>query len=333
MKLSIYSIRMSFFKYPKIEQVRRVAEDLGGKHVWVLEKIHGSNGSIVCKLDGTYQVGKRSGFLAEGEKFCNGFGLAEHYHPNLMRITEELITSDSDSVCFYGEFYGGLYNGETNPNQTKVQRKVDYSPSNEFAVFDIVVTKGDSKEVLSWNRVKGLCDPIGIPRVPEVCNGPWDEISKTFDVESLRSLVPSTLHGLTDVSSPACEGVVVRHDSEDNDGWGIRCKWKQAWMDETCEPKKGEKRINTDKVVEALGYMNEPRFESYLSKVGSEFILDKKNMSQNMREMVDDAISDIKLYVKIDERVDGELCDFLRNLRKGLSNKARKLIVSYWNSN
>jgi Rnl2 family RNA ligase len=324
---------MAFSKYPKIESVRRVSEDLGGRQVWVLEKIHGSNGSIVCKLDGTFQVGKRTGFLTEGDKFCNGFELAEKYHSNLMHITEDLITSDTDSVCFYGEFYGGLYNGETNHSQTKVQRKVDYSPSNEFAVFDIVVRNEDSYEVLSWNRVKSLCDSIGIPRVPEVCNGYWDEISKTFDVESLRSLVPRTLHGLTDVSSPACEGVIIRDDSKDNDGWGIRCKWKQAWMDEICESKsRVDSKTNSGKVVEALGYMNEPRFTSYLSKVGSEFILDKKNMSQNMRDMVDDAISDIKIYVKIDERVDGELCDFLGGLRKGLSKKARMLIVDYWNS-
>ena len=70
---------MAFCKYPN-RASSKSSQDLGGKDVWVLEKIHGSNGQV-CKLDGTYQVGKRSGFLAEGEKFCNGFGLVKHYHP------------------------------------------------------------------------------------------------------------------------------------------------------------------------------------------------------------------------------------------------------------
>jgi Rnl2 family RNA ligase len=317
-----------FVRYPKIENLRRMETDypeFGSKMVCVLEKVHGSNGSYNIKPDGSYSVGKRTSYLVEGDKFCNGFRIGEKYKTEMMGVVSELTQSPEDSVRFYGEFYGGLYNKTTRSGATKVQTKVDYCPDNAFVVFDIVSNVSDMKCVLPWDRVKELCQKYGLPHVPELYRGKWADLKKTLDVETLTSKVPLELHGLSDVSDPACEGVIIRHDSDDNDGWGLRCKWKQTWMDDLPREKQTKTYYPDPKIDESLAYMNEARFVSYKSKVGDEYLLTKSNMPKNMLGLVDDAIEDIKVYVKgVDEELIG-------NLRKHLSKKARGYIIDYWN--
>lgn len=316
-----------FVRYPKIENLRRMETDnpeFGSKCVFILEKIHGSNGSYNMKPDGSYSVGKRTSYLVEGDKFCNGFRLGEKYKSGMMGVVSELTQSPEDSVRFYGEFYGGLYNKTTRCGAIKVQTKVDYCPDNEFAVFDIVSTIDGVKSVLPWVRVKELCQKHRLPHVPELYSGKWADLKKTLDVETLKSKVPFELHGLSDVSEPACEGVVIRHDS-DNGGWGLRCKWKQTWMDDLPKEKQTKTYYPDSRIDEALAYMNEARFVSYKSKVGDEYVLTKSNMPKNISGLVDDAIDDIKVYVK---GVDDGL---IRNLRRHLSKKARGYIIDYWN--
>lgn len=314
---------MAFSRYPKLEQLRRLEDDLLSKEVVVLEKIHGSNGSICIHQDGSYQVGKRSGFLEPGDKFCSGHKLVERYKDQLMSIFKDLIEEDGSYLRVYGEFYGGLYNCRTSEGSVKVQRMVDYSPDNEFAIFDIVI-EGNRQNVLSWDRVKDICDKYGMPRVPEICRGRWCDIKKSgFDVESLISRVPFELHQLREVENPRCEGVVIRHDDGE---WGLRCKLKQRWMDDVPEPK-AKKNDNPDSEVrdECMLYMNQARFISYMSKIGVDDIMDKRKMGDNIRALVEDSIEDIISNKMIrDER-------FLKSLKKGLSNGARRLIVNYWN--
>ena len=68
-----------------------------------------------------------------------------------------------------------------------------------------------------------------------------------------------------------------------------------------------------------------PRFVSYKSKVGDEYVLTESNMPENISGLVDDAVDDIKVYVK---GVDDGL---IKNLRMHLSKKARGYIIDYWN--
>jgi len=299
--------------------------DFGTKNVVVLEKVHGSNGSFNINPDGTYSVGKRTCYLTEGDNFCNGFNLGEKYKSGMMGVVSELSKSPDDSVRFYGEFYGGLYNNTTLNGATKIQTKVDYCPGNDFVVFDIVSNVDSVSNVLSWDSVKVLCHKNGLPHVPEICRGKWADIKKTMDVETLMSLVAHEVHGLSDVLEPACEGVVIRHDSDDNDGWGLRCKWKQMWMDDLPNEKQVKTYYSDPRIDDGYAYMNDARFVGYKSKVGDEFLMTKSNMSKNIVGLVDDAIDDIRVYVSgVDD-------DLIVTLKKSLAKKARSYILEYWN--
>ena len=165
-----------FYRVPKIDQIRRVEEDLRGNSVKVLEKIHGSNGSVLIDaslLGLPPLIAKRSGFLDPGDKFANAFVVIDRMIDRLNSVVLELVGSEGH-VRFYGEFYGGLYNRRVDAVCVKIQDKVSYSPKNEFAVFDIVtIDSNNQSRVLSWDRVRELCDKHNVPRVPEICRGLW----------------------------------------------------------------------------------------------------------------------------------------------------------------
>ena len=65
---------MDFQKYPSLLKYRKKhTDELTGRQVALLEKIHGSNFSFYCERNGdgqfNSQVGKRTSFLGKDEKF------------------------------------------------------------------------------------------------------------------------------------------------------------------------------------------------------------------------------------------------------------------------
>ena len=309
-------------RYPHINDFNNTKPStFAGRFVNITEKVHGSNGCFYVKGDGTVRIARRNGFMEETERFFKiATKIKERLLPSMLDVVRQLTKNPEDEVRFYGEFYGGLYNGATSKDAMRIQISVDYSPNNEFVIFDIV----HGERVLPWEDVKDLCERYKLPIVPQIFEGMWENFDPGT-VKDLTSKVPSLLHDLTKVSNPACEGVVIRHDNGANSGWGLRCKVKQDWISE--RPTRPQKKTipKDDEEAQrkrALGYVNDNRLTSYLSKNGGPDILrERSNWYNLINQLVDDALEDIR----VDEVIKGEVnTDTLKGLKGMASSLIKK---------
>ena len=315
---------MDFFKYPRIENFKEAyIHNLIGDVVF-LEKIHGSNFQFTFIFsNGTVEmkVGKKSSYMDKKEyiKFYGAGSVVNRYSESLHKLANNLHTifCDNDetfTVRFFGELYGGFYNHIT--NGVRVQRGVDYCPTNEFAVFDIYATG----KVLSWDEVKKYCDEYSVPRVPEMARGRMTELFKTFDLNNQISCVPKEMHGLTEVENPAFEGVIIRPVIE---GSCDRVKWKQEWIVENPPTKPNVPNEDSEMFQYYLDFLNEARFSNFCSKTSPDDILNMKMMGTNIKALVGD------VFESIDKECPDMEKDFRNKLRKPISVRAKNMIMNY----
>lgn len=268
---------------------------------WVLvEKIHGSNSAFVYQCqDGvpTYQLARRNGLVPEKE-MKSFFNIESAYQPFVKSLQELCETACYElgldhrhhQVVVYSELYGG-----------NIQKGMRYHDIESILVFDIRV----GNTFLSYEKVSSLCDTHKIPVVPLIQQGTLDELISGFQgkLEGFNSLVPQKIHQ-KDVSDAPAEGVILRplrledtYDPHAKHSTVIRYKWKKL---EHCERpqkkvvKEGEMTHLQGLQEKAAGYINRQRFETYLSKVGAEFLLDKSNMGENISALVKDTLTDIQ---------------------------------------
>lgn len=310
--------------YTKMESIKKATEDLERKDVVLLEKIHGTNLSVIFNNNGRQiAICKRSTFIGENEKFYNVQKTISLISDNLGQASIDLLQGREGYVRFYGEAYGGNYQNKKGQNCILVQKGMDYSPNNCFAVFDILVQVSNNVNLfLSWDAVKEQCSKFNIPHVPEVGRGKWRDLRNSFDIEGMNSFVPWVLHNLTEVENPQAEGVIVRTTES---GWGERYKWKK---DKYCETpienrRKKDNSKNKDLIDTIIGWMNQNRLDAFVSKVGREQIFDMKQMGRNVGGLMTDVMDDVaKDYPSMNQNTKN-------SMKKPLSRKARILILNY----
>lgn len=170
------------------------------------EKVHGANFSITS--DGLeVKAARRSGYIGHAEDFYGSAWVVPQYASAVKQIANDYVAE----VTVFGEICGGRYNGVS--KGTMVQRGVEYSPTNEFLVFDIRI----NGVFVRFSEVIALAHIYGLKIAPVLTKGSFEHCLRypnEFD-----SKVPAML-GLEPLpeGSNVCEGTVVRPDEDRNIG-------------------------------------------------------------------------------------------------------------------
>lgn len=140
---------------------------------WVAtEKIHGANLSMWT--DGkTSQWNSRNTPLTKEsyKKFYRSDIVIDKYENKLMKLPSIL---GQPWVQIYGEICGGKFNNKADANIACVQKEVEYTPSVEFVVFDIMTTNG----FVPIQELIKVCDEIKVHHTTILMYGTLYELLK-----------------------------------------------------------------------------------------------------------------------------------------------------------
>ena len=119
---------MEFQKYPSLVKYRkRHTDELNGRQVVLLEKIHGSNFSFYCQRtdNGEFnlQVGKRTSLLGPKERFFNYKVIVAKYKASIEELAYHLFQDgQSHTLVVLGEYFGGIYNNKVLEGSMPIQK-------------------------------------------------------------------------------------------------------------------------------------------------------------------------------------------------------------------
>jgi len=316
---------MDFQKYPSLLKFRKKYTDgLNGRHVVLLEKIHGSNFSFYCERNGdgqfNSQVGKRTSFLGKDEKFFNYEVIVDKYMPHVQELANHLFQDEQPhTLIVLGEYFGGIYDNKISHNSTPIQRGqyANYCEHNDFAVFDIIL----DGNILDWDNVVKYCQEYGFYSTPEIKRGFWEDVSD-FDVENYKSPTAEHFNGINELPSQI-EGVIIR--PLDTNKIDKRIKWKCEGMLEVPN-KMSPKPKKEDPFEKYLCFLNENRVDTFYSKIG-DGQWDETNLGTLIKGLVEDTMTDIQ--ESLEET--GETLDAkgIKTIRKNLSKKAMHLLRNH----
>lgn len=330
---------MEFTQYPKINGpfANGAFDGLRGKEVVVTEKIHGSNLAAYIYRDENdkivFQWARRTSFIGPDENFFSIHTVLKDFIPVLKKL---FVNCCADTMVIVGEFYGGNYFGDSDPN-TKIIQKGDYSnysTSNGFVIFDIKID--DTWQL--WDDVKTICYINRIHHTPEIGRGVFEDIQKDIEVEGMTSMFARILNPHSDKESLA-EGVVVRlirpaKEELVGELADPRLKLKCSGMLERGTKSVAMCLLDEALVSEALGMMNQARFDSYKSKVGPEQFT-MKNIGKNLNALINDIYDDIVISRpnKLTMEQEKELrCELKKKVYKKLAGCARSYIMDFMES-
>ena len=334
---AIKYFKMNSFRLGKLPEIQESLESLGIDYStcqWVLqEKLHGSNSCFIHEyLDGEpdIKLGRRNGLVPEKE-FKSFFNIESAYQPYYQSLTalaeavcyERGLDYRNHRVVIYSELYGN-----------NIQKGMKYHDRESIAVFDIRI----DNLFLSLEEVERLCFQHSLPLAPLVMKGTIDELVAKFRpyIEDMVSLVPRCLHE-TDVIDAPAEGVIIRpynleetYNPDDTKCQMLRYKWKKLEFSER-PVKKEEPSLEGDKIEllisSAAKFVNMRRLETYCSKVSNMFVLDKKNIGQNIKALVDDAMVDIQ--EEEDYQIIFQNKEYTKKLRNMMNKEASKVIQTF----
>ncbi|MFN8394707.1 MAG: RNA ligase family protein [Bacteroidia bacterium] len=178
---------------------------------WVVtEKVHGANFSFV--FDGErLGYAKRKEMLAWTDDFFAFQLVAERLDAAMMRLFDRIRELHPyDQAVVYGELYGGHYPHPEVPADERVQpiqTGIWYSPTVEFAAFDIAVERQGERTYLDFVEVMRLCEASGVPCVKPLHIGKLNDC--LFFNTRFDSKVPGSL-GLPELKPNLVEGIVVK---------------------------------------------------------------------------------------------------------------------------
>lgn len=175
----------------------------------VTEKIHGANFCFVVN-GGRARGASRRRLLDENEPFFGYQTVRESLADALRNVADKF--ADAETVCVYGELFGGGYphtDVAPVPNVQPVQTGVWYAPDIRFAAFDVAVTENGVRRYVDFERAQTVLRGAGVPVVAPLFTGTWEratDFSPRFD-----STIPATL-GLPPLPTGTnlAEGIVVR---------------------------------------------------------------------------------------------------------------------------
>jgi Rnl2 family RNA ligase len=313
---------MKFMKYHHIENLTNQMLDkfkssqlYDPSEIWIiLEKIHGSNLSIIGNGKDPIIVAKRTGILNLDEKFYNFQKILEKYDFNmLISKVLDLHISNYDMVAIHGELCGGIYPGMPTISDVKmVQKEVKYSNDTEFIVFDIKLYNDTEDYIyLNYDMVISLCNECNIPVVPILFRGTFDECiewssehnadaSEIWKIFGMPFEIPNNIregHVIKPLIDKHTKIFIDKNLNISNHNCSrIIFKDKNNKFKENINKKESKEKISYSNIVNRLfdkisSMICISRFNNIVSKYGEYTIKDFSNL---MNLMVDDIFEELE---------------------------------------
>lgn len=310
---------MSFFPYPSIINhgaiSYRTILRLGEIECVGLEKIHGSNVSVVIESDEsnttTITWCRRNDVMRNTEGLYNIDGCFDAIEPKL-HILYDLIKENYDHnhnniiVRVYGELCGGEYNDMPKIEGTqRIQKDMNgYSPHNVWIPFDIMIEITPNFEEtetetiwLSYNQFKEYCDHVDLVTTPVVVEDCFGNLINNFTVDNVPSLVHN-IYDLPEVPDFNMEGIIIRGKDRDimlNRTHRLIVKKKAAAFSERTVKSITMPNVEMSDYQKLIfdilsDYINDNRCASVISKLPSE---DNQNIDKITGLMIRDAFKDM----------------------------------------
>lgn len=330
---------MKWTKFGSIEntyredEIQRVLEyGYDAYKFFATEKIHGSNASFIT--DGkNIKMARKNSMIEDNSNWMNLREIRDLNSMNIIQIFQRCqrffgIYNLISNIVIYGEVFGGFYNHKDVLKDTKaikVQKKIQYSPQNEFFVFDIKIFFKDGNE-----RYLDIVDAISITRLAGMCFVPI-LYAGTFQScleypVIFQTFVPKML-GYPVLEDNEAEGVVIRPEKECRFGNGSRVILKNKnpkFSEKIKQPKEKKPKILSYEGAAVfsvlLDYITENRLRNVISKFGEITNKDFTNLlSDFMRDIFED-------YMKENNENKNLNKEERNNVNKLVSKKAADII-------
>ena len=305
---------------------------------WVVTtKIHGSNFSVSVGKD-DIQFSRRTGVLAEGEKFFNYQKVMERHSEKIQKVRDLTISEfglESDCVVqIFGEIFGGVYPHPDVPRVegvSKVQKEVYYCPDVDFFPFDIYVRKSDEESFpVDHDVFERIISGAGFGLYAKaLLTGSFEEC---LAYPNDYSDPIHKFYGLPEIEGNICEGNVLKPVKAICEMSGSRVilknknsKFKER-SDEPREKKSFDVSDEAQNVLDLSGeYINENRLRNVVSHLGE---VTQKDFPKLLGSFSQDVQSDM---VKDDPEVfDNILSEERKIVSKMINNSCAIFIRKYF---
>mgnify|MGYP003604030369 CR=1 FL=1 len=318
-----------FTKFPSLENTYRQKEidkiqSMMIKDKWVVtEKVHGANFSFwmteehlsvegigLCSTV-VIKCAKRSGWIEDDEKFFNYQPVLEKYRDSLERLYYHLSgTHACNEVVVFGELYGG-----------NIQSGMCYKDDQDFIAFDMKIDDVSVDKLAMFNDLK-TCE---IPCVPLL--GKFDTLQEALNFnESFDSLLMKEGFSGEEKHKEA-EGVVIEPVTPSWFPNGSRVYFKKKTKrflekggNKIHKPVENLPKELEGVLTQAFEYINEPRFNAVVSKIGEVTI---KDIGKVMGFMTKDILEDMEK----DSLIIPENKKFMKLLQQEVQNFIRPILL------
>lgn len=305
---------MSFIKYNSIENAtnKMILDFLesplhDANDEWcVMEKVHGSNFSIIGDKNGNLIPAKRTDTLSMTSNFFNFQRVFDKYETGLKELVNDVYKLETTigepvtKVQIFGELCGGDYpNMPQIPNAKKVQKEVSYSNDTEFIVYDIRMFTCDNKYFfVDYDVVVELCNKHNIHVIPIIYRGNFRDCLRWSNEHNEDPSEIWKIFGMPfEAEDNIREGNVLKpvHKTIFKGDHRIIFKDKNEKFKERKSTKKPKEVVQySDALYNVLGIAESMicvnRFNSVVSKYGDYTIRDFGNL---MNEMVRDILDEL----------------------------------------
>lgn len=312
-----------FYKYNSIENhynvkyLNKIPQEVKDAKWVTSEKLDGSNLSLYFTPNQPMKVGKRSGWIPEGENFYDAEKLVmgpNAAYSDILDYFQEFVNKYEYTIRFYAELYG-----------QGVQKRCNYGPSKYVKVFDIVVNDYilPPKDFIPF--VESHSDIFALDKGTK-------ERLKSFFTE--YKIYPNLVEALAeDVEKDDYEGIVLKPYQETVWLFGtdrLILKKKSVKFSDIAEEKITGKIKNFDPAQLALSeefkrYITKNRMLDLFSKHGE--MQDIKEMGKYIKLFMEDAKEDYLKTHNIDG-LDQDTVKSIFNVGSMAANMLREHIQS-----
>ena len=210
-----------------LEKVRMAGLDSPEIVYACFRKIDGSNVQFSIDENGDFYAGSRNQLLDAAGDFQNWQKVVERDSiEKKLRLMKEKLTAKADlgdeilvwlndhsSFCLtlFGELCGGLYRHpevERDKEAVRIQGRIDYSPSNQWIPFDLMLSSGNSSILADTDLLAELCKETGLYCQIEEFRGTLDECLNFSPV--YIDDTGNRFWGLPLIENNVGEGVVIK---------------------------------------------------------------------------------------------------------------------------
>ena len=290
-----------------------------------IEKVHGSNFSIICDIDNTISYARRKDKLKKDERFHDYLNVMEQHQDCIKKIKTEIekINTAPVLITIYGELFGGKYNHVDVPKQIKmaaVQKEIDYHPNFKFIPFDIKV----NNKFLNWNKFVELIKETNFKLLEPLIRGDYNTVIN-FEVEKQITKIP-LLYNLPPIRDNFMEGIVIKPTEDLYDKRHNRIIIKKKTKQFTEKKLKPKNVIEVPEKIRKLTneigcYITPNRLNNVISK---ELEITKKDFGRLIKLLLEDSFDE---YQKENENPSAKDTHLIR---KALMRSAVYVVTDYF---